>query len=45
MYAELATFDNVVHTPHIAGWTFESKRRIAEQIVQEVAWLGSDGEM
>jgi D-3-phosphoglycerate dehydrogenase len=38
-YAELAGFRNVVLTPHIAGWTFESKWRIAAQIVNEVGKL------
>jgi phosphoglycerate dehydrogenase-like enzyme len=41
-YAELAGFRNVVLTPHIAGWTFESKWRIAAQIVNEVGKLQVD---
>ncbi len=35
----LAQMDNVVLTPHIAGWTFESRKRIALQIVNEVSLL------
>jgi phosphoglycerate dehydrogenase-like enzyme len=41
-YAELAGFRNVVLTPHIAGWTFESKWRIAAKIVNEVGMLNKD---
>jgi D-3-phosphoglycerate dehydrogenase len=39
MYATLAGFPNVVLTPHIAGWTFESKLQIAGQILHEVSRL------
>jgi D-3-phosphoglycerate dehydrogenase len=38
-YHSLASMDNVILTPHISGWTFESKQRIAKQVVQEVSKL------
>ena len=37
LYDRLNTRHNVVLSPHIAGWTFESKLRIARQVVREVA--------
>ena len=30
LYKELFSFENVIITPHIAGWTYESKEKIAE---------------
>ncbi len=36
-YVTLASMEQVILTPHIAGWTFESKQRIAEQVVLEVS--------
>ena len=39
MYASLAALENIILTPHIAGWTFESKRQIAVQITAEVSRL------
>lgn len=33
---ELFTMDNVLLTPHIAGWTVESKRRLAEVIADKI---------
>jgi D-3-phosphoglycerate dehydrogenase len=39
MYGRLASSDRVILTPHIAGWTVESKERIALQIVKEVSEL------
>ena len=44
LYKTLASMDNVILTPHVAGWTFESKRRIAEQVVLEVGKVGETGE-
>lgn len=38
-YQRLFTMHNVILTPHIAGWTFESKRKISEQVVAEVGRL------
>jgi len=39
VYSRLTQLPNVVCTPHIAGWTIESKMRIANQIVEEVSGL------
>lgn len=36
MYAELWAFDNVVLSPHVAGWTHESLRRISEIIIKKL---------
>ncbi|MDP6921704.1 MAG: NAD(P)-dependent oxidoreductase, partial [Lutibacter sp.] len=33
--------ENVLLSPHIAGWTVESKRKLAETIVDKVARLGT----
>ncbi|MEZ4874958.1 MAG: 2-hydroxyacid dehydrogenase [Flavobacteriaceae bacterium] len=33
---ELIQMDNVILTPHIAGWTYESKIRLAEVIVEKI---------
>jgi len=38
-YLKLFEMPNVILTPHIAGWTFESKRRISEQVVAEASRL------
>lgn len=35
LYDELFALDNVVLTPHIAGWTHESKRKMAEVILEK----------
>lgn len=37
LYARLHTLENVVLTPHIAGWTHESKRMMAELLVEKIA--------
>ena len=36
MYSELYGFDNVFVTPHIAGWTVESKQRLAEILLEKI---------
>lgn len=36
MYARLHDLENVVLTPHIAGWTHESKRRLAEVLLAKI---------
>ena len=36
MYSRVYTFDNVVVTPHIAGWTEESLRMIAEVLLIKI---------
>jgi D-3-phosphoglycerate dehydrogenase len=33
---ELLTFDNVILSPHVAGWTEESKIKLAETIVEKI---------
>ena len=35
-YKDLLGFDNVLLTPHIAGWTFESQQRLAQVIVDKI---------
>ena len=39
IYDELYQMRQVVLTPHIAGWTFESKMKISEHIVEKVSAL------
>ncbi len=36
MYRQLFAFDNVLVSPHVAGWTIESKRKIAEILLQQI---------
>jgi D-3-phosphoglycerate dehydrogenase len=36
LYSQLYQLSQVVLTPHIAGWTFESKRRIAEVLLKKL---------
>lgn len=36
MYKELYSFENVILTPHIAGWTKESLRLIAEVLLEKI---------
>ncbi|HRH99600.1 MAG TPA: NAD(P)-dependent oxidoreductase [Saprospiraceae bacterium] len=36
MYADLAARQNVVLTPHIAGWTHQSKKSIADWLIQKL---------
>ncbi|MGJ8665105.1 MAG: 2-hydroxyacid dehydrogenase [Patiriisocius sp.] len=35
-FKELLTMDNVILSPHIAGWTVESKIKLAETIVEKI---------
>lgn len=35
-YQDLLQFDNVLLTPHIAGWTFESQQRLSQVIVDKI---------
>ena len=36
LYAQLASFQNVVLSPHVAGWTVESKRDLAKIVLEKV---------
>jgi D-3-phosphoglycerate dehydrogenase len=36
LFLELCNYDNVVLSPHIAGWTVESKRKIAEVLLDKI---------
>ena len=36
MYAKLYSYDNVVLTPHVAGWTNESLRLIASVLLDKI---------
>lgn len=37
LYARLHAMENVVLTPHIAGWTHESKRLMAEVLLEKIS--------
>ena len=39
LYKSLYTMDNVVLSPHIAGWTHESLRKIAEVLLSKISLL------
>ena len=36
MYKKLFSFDNVIVSPHIAGWTHESKERLASVLLKKI---------
>jgi len=36
MYRKLFDFPNVLVSPHVAGWTVESKRKIAETLIEKI---------
>ena len=36
LFEELCAKENVVFSPHVAGWTVESKRKIAEVLVEKI---------
>ena len=36
LYSHLFKMQNVVVTPHVAGWTAESKRKIADTLVSKI---------
>ncbi len=36
LFSELCSFENVVLSPHIAGWTLESKQKIATVLVTKI---------
>jgi D-3-phosphoglycerate dehydrogenase len=35
-FKELLTMDNVILSPHVAGWTLESKEKLAQVIVNKI---------
>lgn len=37
LYQRLYQFENVVLTPHVAGWTFESKERLATVLLDKIS--------
>jgi D-3-phosphoglycerate dehydrogenase len=39
LYGELYEMDQVVLSPHIAGWTVESKRRMADILLEKIDTL------
>src|SRR4029079_1241435 len=36
LFLELSNYENVVLSPHIAGWTVESKRKIATVLLDKI---------
>ena len=36
MYSRLYEMENVILSPHIAGWTKESKKKIAETLIRKI---------
>jgi D-3-phosphoglycerate dehydrogenase / 2-oxoglutarate reductase len=36
MYKKLFSFDNVIVSPHVAGWTHESKERLASVLLKKI---------
>ena len=42
MYDRLYACENVVLTPHVAGWTFRSKRNIAELLLTQILTLKAE---
>jgi D-3-phosphoglycerate dehydrogenase len=39
LFNELCSLDNVVLSPHVAGWTIESKKKIAEILLKKISVL------
>jgi len=42
IFHRLAADDRVVLTPHVAGWTHQSKKKIAEVLLQKIKDLRWD---
>lgn len=42
MYAELFKYENVIVSPHIAGWTHESKARLASVLLKRIEGVLGD---
>ena len=38
-YAEIVASENIILTPHVAGWTFDSYRKISEVLAEKLAAL------
>lgn len=38
-YAELYALENIILTPHVAGWTHESKEKIAKTLIEKISRL------
>ncbi|MEO6758322.1 MAG: NAD(P)-dependent oxidoreductase, partial [Saprospiraceae bacterium] len=43
-YSRLYALENVVLSPHVAGWTQESKRRLAEVLLAKITVALADGQ-
>lgn len=43
LYERLYALDNTVLSPHIAGWTHESKRRLAEVLLEKITTVLAEG--
>lgn len=41
LFEELCGMENVVMSPHVAGWTVESKRKIAEVLLRKIESIAS----
>ena len=39
LYQRLYDRSNVVLSPHVAGWTVESKKKLSQILVQKISWL------
>lgn len=39
MYERLFSFENTVFSPHVAGWTHESKRKLAQTVLDKIRGL------
>ena len=37
MYQQLYDFEQVILSPHVAGWTIESKKRLAEVLLRKIS--------
>jgi D-3-phosphoglycerate dehydrogenase len=38
-YADIVASENIILTPHVAGWTFDSYRKISEVLAEKLAAL------
>ena len=42
LYSQLYQYDQVILTPHVAGWTIESKRKIAKVLLRKIEDLDAE---